>query len=359
MRLTIPVLATLAALAPPLAASASPQGWYLGLEGGWAASGSVNQALAPPAGPQQGTVDFAEDGVFGVSAGYRFALPLRLEAGLGFADYRAKFLRPDGAAASSLDGGVSTASFIASAVYDIPLSPQFSLSVGLGLGAAEVDPSIRDPLGNHLHDSQAVFAWRLFSGLTTTLRDDLELQVGYRYEAAGDSIHSFFAGSPSSVTLGAKHAHEALISLRWFVASPSSSSEPAHTGALPHYIPPSSAPPARSPPSSLTRTFAVYFDLDSSTLDDKAVETVALATETARQGDAIKIQIMGGTDAAAPVIHNMDLCERRAVAVKAQLVSDGILEGDIAIKGKLFEPLFGGSEIADSYYRRAEIDLGA
>jgi outer membrane protein OmpA-like peptidoglycan-associated protein len=99
--------------------------------------------------------------------------------------------------------------------------------------------------------------------------------------------------------------------------------------------------------------------LDSSTLDGKAVETVALATETARQGDAIKIQIMSGTDAAAPVIHNMDLCERRAVAVKAQLVSDGILEGDIAIKGKLFEPLFGSSEIGDSYYRRAVIDLGA
>ncbi|HKU53782.1 MAG TPA: outer membrane beta-barrel protein, partial [Rhizomicrobium sp.] len=94
MRSTLLVFVTLAALALPTAANAHPEGWYLGIGGGWTSLASVNYAFVPPAPPLQSKVDFKDNGTFGASVGYRFSIPLRVEADFGFADYRANFLRP-------------------------------------------------------------------------------------------------------------------------------------------------------------------------------------------------------------------------------------------------------------------------
>jgi opacity protein-like surface antigen len=231
MRSFMPVLIFLWGLALPAAAQTQAQGWYLGLDGGWTTLGAVEYGIAsgPPA-----TLDFGDSIAFGASVGYRFPIPLRLEADLELADYRLK--TPTGFSSSAPSGGISAASFIASAAYDIPLSPQVSFSLGAGLGVSEVDPSIRDPLGNHLHDSQAVFTWRLSGGLTMALGDNLELAADYRYQEIGDSSHGFSAGNASLLRLGAKQMHMALISLRWFVA-PQSSFEPVQVSAVPSNFP--------------------------------------------------------------------------------------------------------------------------
>lgn len=132
----------------------------------------------------------------------------------------------------------------------------------------------------------------------------------------------------------------------------------ADLGALPPSIPPSSAFPSQL--SSLTRIFTVFFDLDSSRLDDKAVETIALATETARQGDTVKIQVICQAATTEPVLHYLDLSERRAAAVKAQLMNDGLPEGDIAITGQGFEDpqVLAHAEAQEAHNLRAVIDLG-
>ena len=124
---------------------------------------------------------------------------------------------------------------------------------------------------------------------------------------------------------------------------------------------PSSASPIPPQLSSLTRIFAVFFELDSSRLDDKAIETIALATETARQGDIVRIQIIGRADAQEPVLHNLDLSENRAEAVKAQLMNDGVPERDIAITGCGFEdPLMPADPVVEeAHNRRAVIDMGS
>jgi hypothetical protein len=63
MRPTILVLVVLAiffvALALAPAKNARPQGWYLGLGGGWTTLGSVNYALAALAVPRQSKVEFS------------------------------------------------------------------------------------------------------------------------------------------------------------------------------------------------------------------------------------------------------------------------------------------------------------
>ena len=217
MRSTLLAFVALAELALPMAANAHPQGWYLGLGGGWTSLASVNYAIAPPAAPLQSKVDFGDNKTLGASVGYRFQTPLRVEADFGFADYRAKFLRPTGLSGSSVSGGITTASFVTSAVYDIPVWRQFSISLGFGLGAAEVDPTIRDPLGTHVNDPQMAFTWRVISGFTVALSENLELQLDYRYQEIGGSNHSAFSNAASPVNLGLKHVQSALASLRWYV----------------------------------------------------------------------------------------------------------------------------------------------
>jgi outer membrane protein OmpA-like peptidoglycan-associated protein len=214
-------------------------------------------------------------------------------------------------------GGMFATGFDTSVVYDISVSDQFSLSF------AEADPAI--PLA--LNENPQVDDW---------------------YPEISDS--NLFAGFATNLNLG--HAHLALGS-GWYVAPPSP--EPDRIMALPH----PSGPPMPSEPSSLTRTFAVFFDLDSSRLDDTAAETVALATETARQGDMVIIQVIGQTNAAEPVLHDLDLADRRAAAVKAALVNDGIPEGDIAVTGKGLEhPVTLTRSRAWEPHNRAVIDLG-
>lgn len=219
MRLTLLVFVTLTAMALPTAANARPEGWYLGIGGGWTSLASVNYAIAPPAPPLHSKVDFDDNGTFGASVGYRFAIPLRVEADFGFADYRANFLRPIGQPGSAVGGGISTASFVTSAIYDIPVWRQLSLSLGFGLGAAEIDPTIRDPLGTHVNDPQMAFTWRAISGFTVALSDNLEFQLDYRYQEIGGSSHTAL-NAVSPVNLGIKHVQSALASLRWYVDIP-------------------------------------------------------------------------------------------------------------------------------------------
>jgi outer membrane protein OmpA-like peptidoglycan-associated protein len=218
-------------------------------------------------------------------------------------------------------GGMS-AGFGTSAVYDIP---RFSLS------PPEADASILDPLAR-----------------------DGKLELKLDEQEIGDSS-TYFADGSFLVSRDVEPAHLALINLRWDVAPPTSSPEPGRTSEPA----PSSGPPMPSQPSPLTRTFAVFFDFDSSRLDDKAVETVALATETARQGDRVIIQVIGPANAAEPVLHNLDLADRRAAAVKAELVNDGIPEGDIAVTGKALEtPMILARSKAWELRNRAVIDMG-
>jgi len=166
---------------------------------------------------------------------------------------------------------------------------------------------------------------------------------------------------PPGWSLGLGAGWTALASVNDTLAPSPGTPEPSRAAAQPHAAPLSSGPPLPSQFSSLTRTFTVFFDVDNAGLDDKAVETIALATETARQGDVVKIQVICNAKVQEPVLQYLDISERRAAAVKAELMNDGIPENDITVTGQGFEdPLqLADSEMQEIRNSRAVIDLGS
>jgi outer membrane protein OmpA-like peptidoglycan-associated protein len=109
------------------------------------------------------------------------------------------------------------------------------------------------------------------------------------------------------------------------------------------------------------KTFIVFFDFDRSDLTADARRVVSEAANAARTRGMVKIIVTGHTDTTGPAAYNQALSERRATAVKVQLVADGLSERDITTIGKGFsEPLITtGPGVREPQNRRAVIDLGA
>ncbi len=57
------------------------------------------------------------------------------------------------------------------------------------------------------------------------------------------------------------------------------------------------------------------------------------AADSAKAGNLTRITVTGHTDTVGPAPYNQALSERRAAAVKRQLVADGVTDGDIAASG--------------------------
>jgi len=130
-----------------------------------------------------------------------------------------------------------------------------------------------------------------------------------------------------------------------------------------YYIPP---PPPAPAPAVVTETvqtprqFMVFFDFDRSNLSLDAKEIVAKAVDAAKQVGSVRIVVTGHTDTVGSRRYNQGLSERRAAAVKAEMMRDGFDGHNIVTIGRNFsEPLIAtGPGIREPQNRRAVIDLG-
>ena len=118
-------------------------------------------------------------------------------------------------------------------------------------------------------------------------------------------------------------------------------------------------PPAPAPVVS-TREFMVFFDFDRSTLSPDAREIVAKAVDAAKTVGSVHITVTGHTDTVGSRRYNQRLSERRAAAVKAEMMRDGLDGAMIATIGRNFsDPLVAtGPGVREPQNRRAVIDLG-
>jgi len=130
-----------------------------------------------------------------------------------------------------------------------------------------------------------------------------------------------------------------------------------------YYVPP---PPPAPAPAVVTETvqtprqFMVFFDFDRSNLSADAKEIVAKAVDAAKQVGTVRIVVTGHTDTVGSRRYNQALSERRAAAVKREMMRDGFDGHNIVTIGRNFsEPLIAtGPGIREPQNRRAVIDLG-
>ena len=336
-------------------AQAQGYGPYISLGGGWSSLDPVKFNIGANVGPISGKSSFTNDAAVNFSVGYKFDLPIRVEAEVKYTDFDARKLAlstlPMAAVAN---GDLGVTSFFANVLYDYPLSEHFALTIGGGIGAALADANLSDRVGDQILRTGTGFSWQGIAGLTVKLSERFQVQLDYRYQSIDDTGHQFisFVGM-GDASLKSKNIQAAMLNFRWFVSSPAPRPAPP-----PAMLPP---PPPPPPPAPVVTNYVIFFDFNRADLTPEAMQVVASAAATARSTGMVRIAVTGHTDTVGSASYNQRLSERRALAVKSQLVADGVPEAGITTVGKGFnDPLVPtGPNVREPQNRRAVIDLGS
>lgn len=117
------------------------------------------------------------------------------------------------------------------------------------------------------------------------------------------------------------------------------------------------AAPLAPAPAPISRSYLVFFDWDKYNLTDRARQIVAEAAANSTKVQYTKIEVNGYTDTSGTPKYNMGLSIRRAQAVAAELVKNGVPKTSIAIQGfgetNLLVPT--GPNVREPQNRRVEI----
>lgn len=116
--------------------------------------------------------------------------------------------------------------------------------------------------------------------------------------------------------------------------------------------------PAALPPVAVMESgpFLVFFDWDKSDITEGAAAILKRAARQAEESGAAAIHIVGHADTSGPNSYNMRLSQRRANAVKAALVSNGVASGSITLEARgEKDPLVStGDGVREPQNRRAQ-----
>jgi outer membrane protein OmpA-like peptidoglycan-associated protein len=291
------------------------------------------------------------------SVGYGFGNGLRLELELGYRENDVDGLSGQ----TSSSGSTNVMSGMLNLLYDIPTGTGFTPYLGIGGGYARVEADGIAPVaaGNvSVDDSDNVFAYQGILGVAYGITQNLKLGLDYRYFATQDPE---FSASNGSTVDSEYAAHTVLLALRWEFGAPARP-QPAVMVAPPAPAPapaPQAAPPPPAPAPAIQRSFLVFFDFDRSNITTEADRVIREAAANAKRGSVSRINVTGHADRAGPDAYNMALSMRRADAVKAVLVREGVPANQIAVvaRGEA-QPLVPTADgVREPQNRRVEIVL--
>jgi opacity protein-like surface antigen len=265
---------------------------------------------------------------WGLGNGFRF----ELEGSYRENDIDGARLRGQAAGGSGL---ARTYGLMANALFDFDMSG-FGLRPGLimpyiggGIGAGWTDlDNVRFGTGGsayRMNAMEAQFAYQGMAGAALGLGDvlpGLALTAEYRFFGtldpslpAGRVSGPALPGVPGSVKVENVN-HSVLLGLRYsFGGAP----RPAGTEAAPVAAP---AP---------ARTYLVFFDWDRADLTARAREVILEAAQTSTRVQSTRIEVAGHADRSGTPQYNEALSRRRADAVAAELVRQGVPRGAISV----------------------------
>ena len=198
--------------------------------------------------------------------------------------------------------------------------------------------------------TQGAFAYQAILGTILPIQTIPGLALTLEYRFMGQSQRTIDgtayvgnASQPASVKFGRSFNNAVLVGFRYTF------------GVTP---PPPPAPaPVAAPAPAPARSYLVFFDWDKATLTDRARQIIREAADNSTHVQYTQIEVNGYTDTSGTPQYNMGLSVRRAQAVAAELVRDGVPRNAISIHGfgetHLLVPT--GPGVREPQNRRVEI----
>jgi len=344
----------------PLAAQAQPvSGLYVGSGLGVNFLQSVSTSSS---GPVAGSGQFqAHPSIAGVvSLGWGFGNGLRVEVEGDYTDN--KFYKATGFGGQLTSSGGTWQRFggMVNGFYDFTtVSPWIIPFVGVGVGyqGSSLDggtafgPQFSNIILFIPSSTKGSFGYQAMLGAAFPIpaAPGLAVTAEYRFLGlAGNRSMTYTAaiGGTGTIKLDNEFNHAVLVGLRYAFGAPAA---------------PSPAPaPIAAPAPAPARSYLVFFDWDKATLTPRAQQIIREAADNSAKVKYTRIQVNGYTDTSGTPQYNQGLSIRRAQAVAAELIKDGVPQGAIAIQGfgetHLLVPT--GPGVREPQNRRVEIIIG-
>jgi outer membrane protein OmpA-like peptidoglycan-associated protein len=360
MKLRTTLLAATVLAAPvALAHTAAAQpvtGVYIGGEGGYTLESSQkvkNITVNNVQQPYEARVNFHNGFTGEGSIGYGFGNGFRVEIEGDYLENRLDELKAAGGDAVA-HGKEEKYGAFANVLYDFDVGlPYLYPYVGGGIGWQESDYNDFSAGGIAINKSRGSLAYQGIAGISFPIAyvPGLSLDVDYRFIGLVGSRkyngETEFGNLPVSVK--AEHEYNNVVEggfrYAFGVAAPMA---PAPTPA-----------PVAAPVPPAAKTYLVFFDWDKYNLTPRATQIIAQAASDSHTQSTTTIDVSGYTDTSGTPTYNQGLSERRAKAVAAQLVTDGVPMSEIAIHayGETHLLVPTGPGVREPQNRRVEIVL--
>jgi outer membrane protein OmpA-like peptidoglycan-associated protein len=341
-------------LTTPVAAMAQPfQGLYVGAGAGLYWPNGINVTTPAPTVPRVRIEPSLGFGAVG-SVGYALGNGIRFEVE---GDYRqANTNHGQGPGVPSFGGNLHTYGVMANALFDMDIGvPWLYPYVGAGAGYAwshlnnfTMIPTALPLGGVTSSGTQGSFAFQGIAGLAFPIPNVPGLSFTAEYRFFGTTAQESFpstitpVGTPVSLKLNQQYSSNFLFGVRY-----------AFNVARPQPV----AAPTPAPVVAPARSYLVFFDWDKATLTDRARQIVKEAADNSTHVQYTRIEVNGYTDTSGTPQYNEGLSVRRAKAVQAELIKDGVPGNAITIQGygetHLLVPT--GPGVREPQNRRVEI----
>src|SRR5579864_273356 len=318
----VALLAGAAALGLASASAEAQQtpGWYIGIQGGWTHLNSASNTFANPittggvAVPFTSTANEGFNG--GGTIGFEFPSGIRLEAEGTYRQNTFNTVSSPffGGATAPLGGRESSIALMGNGLYDFMPYSRWTPYLGAGAGAARLNVHNLNAVG--LFGGSASdweFAYQGIAGVKFAATPQVSISLDYRYFATTSPTFAIAGGTAT----GQYGTHNVMASIAYHFGAP----PPPPPAPAPQPAP--VAQPAPPPPPA-AHTFIVFFEFDRATLTPEGLQVIQNASDAFRQTGSASVQIAGYTDLAGTQRYNLGLSKRRADAVRAQLVRDGV-----------------------------------
>ena len=346
-------LATATCLVLPLAAHAQPvTGPYISL-------GAGTSILAPTTVSIQGDGTISGKALWrpsyaGVAdAGYGFGNGFRVQLGMDFLRNTAHEADIDGTH-NRIFGGQNTYGLMLNGLYDF--NPPWPVFPYIGGGFGYQWSKANSDIGNSaikVGGTGGSFAFDVIAGISYPLPwvPGLSATAEYRYMQlfSDTTVHGTVDGVSDNIKFRSASSHNLFLGLRYQLFSPPPLAP----------VPAAEAAPEAAPAPAAAKTYLVFFDWNKASLNQRATQIISQAASDSKTQNVTTLNVSGYTDTSGTPQYNQGLSERRAKAVAAQLVQDGVPASEIEIHayGETHLLVPTGLGVREPQNRRVEIVL--